>query len=164
MSETSKKIIEEIYERHVTHRPKWYFLMKNISIWAALVAAVAFGALSISIEESVLEKGIANHSILSFEFAQILFQGASLLWILSAIIFVVLASLNLRLIKEGYRYRALWIVIGVLVMVATFGFLFRQEGIGDRTESALERNSIYQGAFHIHADDQFNQSNGVGNP
>ncbi len=156
MSETSKKIIEEIHERHVTHRPKWHFLIRNISVWAALIAAVVFGALSISIEESVLEKGIVGHRILSFEFVRLLLHGVSLLWILSTVVFIVLAFLNLRHVKEGYRYRALWVVIGVLLIVATFGLLFRQEGIGDRAESALEHNSFYKGVFHIHLGDQFN--------
>ena len=163
MSETSKKIIEEIHERNVTHRPKWHFFIKNISVWAALIAAIVFGALSISIEESVLEKGMFG-SVLSFEFVRALFQGVSLLWILCTVIFIVLAFLNLRLIKEGYRYRAWWIVIGVLVVVVTFGLLFRQEGVGDRAESVLEHNSFYQGTFHIHLYDQFNQPNGGGNP
>ena len=59
MSETSKKIIGEIHGRHITHRPKWYFLIKNFFVWAILVAAIFLGALSISVEESVLEKGRA---------------------------------------------------------------------------------------------------------
>jgi len=164
MSEISKKIIEEIHERNVTHRPKWHFLIKSISVWVALIAAIVFGALSISIEESVLEKGMVGHSVLSFDFVQLLFHGVSLLWVISTIAFIVLAFLNLRLVKEGYRYRAWWIVIGVIVVVATFGFLFRQEGIGDRAESALENNSFYQGAFHIHSDDQYNQPDGSQNP
>lgn len=164
MSETSKKIIEEIHERHVTHRPKWHFLIRSISVWAALIAAIVFGALSISVEESVLEKGIVGHSVLSFKFVQLLLHGVSLLWILSTIVFIMLAFLNLRHVKEGYRYRAWWIAIGVLLVVATFGLLFRQEGVGDRAESVLEHNSFYQGTFHMHSDDQFNQPNGSQNP
>lgn len=66
--------------------------------------------------------------------------------------------------KEGYRYRAWWIVIGVLLVVVTFGLLFHQEGLGDRAESALERNAFYRGAFHIYPDDQLNQPNGSQNP
>jgi hypothetical protein len=163
MSENSKKIIEGIHERNVTHRPKWHFLIKSISVWVALIAAIIFGALSISIEESVLEKGSFG-SILSFGFVRFLFQGASLLWVLCTIIFVVLAVLNLRIIKEGYRYRAWWIIIGVIMVVMTFSLLFRQEGLGDRAESVLEHNSFYQGALHIHPDDQFNQPYGGGNP
>ena len=154
MSETSKKIIEKIHEQHVTHRPKWYFLIKNISVWVALIAAIVFGALSVSIEESVLERGMTGHTFLSFDSVRLLFQDVSLLWILSTIVFIVLAILNLRLAKEGYRYRVWWIVIGVLLVVATCGFLFRQEGIGDRAESVLEHNSFYQGAFHMRPDDQ----------
>ena len=148
----------------MTHRPKWYFLIKSITVWAALIAAIVFGALSISIEESLLEKGMTGHSVLSFDFIQLLFHSVSLLWIVSTIVFIVLAFLNLRYAKEGYRYRAWWIVIGVLFVVVTFGLLLRQEGVGDRVESALEHNSFYQDTFQIHSDDQFNQPNGSQNP
>ncbi len=143
MSEESKKIIEEIHERNIKHRPRWYFLIRNISVWTSLVAAVVFGALSISIEESVFERG-GVHGLLSFDVIRVLFQGASLLWILCTILFVVLAFLNLRFTKEGYRYGPWWIILGIVLLVATFGLLFHQEGIGDRAESVIEHNAFYQ--------------------
>ncbi len=163
MSDTSEKIIKEIRERHVTHRPRWHFLMRDASVWTALVAAIVFGALSLSIEEAIIERGLAVGS--AYGPVHFLLQGISLLWILSSAVFVVLAFLNLRHIKEGYRFRAWWIVIGVIAMVVTFGLLFRQEGIGDRAESLLEHNAFYKGALHIHhPDDQPQQPYGAGNP
>ncbi len=133
MSETSKKIIETIHERHITHRPKWYFFIRNAFVWAALVGSVFLGALSFSIEETVIEKGIG----LSW------FPGIPLLWVACTALFVVLAFLNLRLTKEGYRYRAVWIILGLLLVVATFALLFGREGIGERAESVMERASFY---------------------
>ncbi|HEY5220616.1 MAG TPA: hypothetical protein VIJ29_00485 [Candidatus Paceibacterota bacterium] len=143
MSETSKKIIEEIHERNVKHRPKWYFLIKNISVWALLIAAIFLGALTMSIEESVLEKGIGVHGFFSSEFFLLLFRGISLLWLLCAVLFVVFAFLNLRLTKEGYRYRAWWIGLGILLLIVTLGLLLGHEGVGDRIESAAEHASWY---------------------
>jgi hypothetical protein len=145
MSDTSKKIIEEIHERNVKHRPKWYFLIKNVSIWTLLVATIFLGALSLSIEESVLEAGIGVHGFFSSEFFLLVFHGVSLLWLLCAILFVVFAFLNLRLTKEGYRYRMWWIVLGILLLVVTFGLLLGHEGVGDRMESAAEHALFYHG-------------------
>lgn len=147
MSETSKKIIEKIHERNVKHIPKWHFFIKSIAVWISLIAAVVLGALSISIEESVLEKGIGIHGFLSSEFFRFVFQGISGLWILCTILFIVLAFLNLRYMKEGYRHRTWWIILGILLIVATFGIIFHQEGIGDRTESAIEHASHYHAIF-----------------
>lgn len=149
MSETSEKIIKEIHERHVTHRPKWQFFIKNISVWAALVAAVVFGALSLSIEESVLERMAPGTNILSFEFFRFLFQGASLLWIIATVAFIVLAFLNLRFTKEGYRYGAWWLILGILLVVFMAGLFFYHEGIGGQIESTLDRGSFYHDTFHI---------------
>ncbi len=165
MSETSEKILKEIHERHVTHRPRWHFLIRNASVLTALAAAIFFGALSISIEESVLEKGFGIGGAFGFSSVKLLLQGVSLLWIASTAIFIVLAFLNLRHVREGYRWRASWIVVGIVVVVITFGLLLRQEGIGERAESALERNSFYNGAFHIdHPNDEPQQPYGAGNP
>jgi hypothetical protein len=144
MSETSKKIIKEIHEWNIKHIPKWRFLIKNISVWASLILAVILGALSISIEESVLEKGIGTSGFLNSDFFRLLFHGFSALWILCTLLFVILAFLNLRLTEEGYRYRTWWIILGILLVIATFGLVFNREGIGDRAESAAEHTSFYQ--------------------
>ena len=135
MSETSKKIIEEIHERHITHRPKWQFLIRNVSVWIAFVATVVLGALSASVEEAFIERGIgAVPGLWSAEFVGFICQGMSLLWIGCAALFVVLAFLNLRITGDGYRYRTLWIVLGIILMVAAVAALLRHEGVGERTE------------------------------
>ena len=143
MSETSKKIIEEIHGRNVKHRPKWYFLIKNFSVWALLAAAVILGALAMSIEESVLEAGIGVNGFLSSGFFLFIFHGISLLWLLCTVLFVVFAFLNLRLTREGYRYRAWWIGLGLLLIIVTFGLLLSREGVGNRMESAAEHSSWF---------------------
>lgn len=136
MSETSKKIIEEIHERHVTHRPKWHFLIRNITVWIMFAAAVVLGALSASIEEAFIEKGIAIvPGVFSPQFVVFICQGMSLLWIGCAALFVVLAFLNLRITGDGYRYRTLWIVLGIILTIAAIAVLFRREGIGERGEA-----------------------------
>ncbi len=158
MSETSKKIIEEIHERHIKHRPRWYFLIRSASVWTALAATVIFGALSVSIEESILERGLFGRGILD------LLQGVSLLWIVSALVFIVLAFFNLKHVKESYRYRAWWIVLGAVVLVATFATLFCHEGIGSQVESALEHNAFYHHALHGIDGYQIYPTPGVGDP
>ncbi|HUZ92705.1 MAG TPA: hypothetical protein VNG29_01770 [Candidatus Paceibacterota bacterium] len=165
MSETSKKVIEEIHERQVTHRPKWHFLIKNISVWVSLAAAVFFGALSLSIEESVIEKGGGVRSLLGPGALRSLFQGVSLLWIVFTVLFIVLAFLNLRLTREGYRYGRWWVVLGIFLVVVTFGLLFYQEGIGDRAESTIEHNSFYHDNFlPIRSINSIDYPDGNGNP
>ena len=158
MSETSKKIIQKIHERHIHHRPRWYFLIKNASVWTALAATVVFGALSVSIEETIIEHGFFGRGLMD------LFHGISLLWIVSAIVFMALAILNLRHIREGYRYRAWWIVLGIIVVIATFAVLFCHEGIGSQVEAALEHNSFYHHALRGIDDRQIYSAPGIGDP
>ncbi len=154
MPQESEKILKEIHERHITHRPRWYFLIRNASVLTALAATIFFGALSFSIEEAVLERGLGVGHAFDFTSLMLLFRGASILWIVSTVIFMVLAFLNLRHIKEGYRWRAWWIIIGIIAVVFTFGMLFLHEGIGSRAESALEHNAFYRGALYIHRVDE----------
>ncbi len=147
MSETSKKIIEEIHERNIKHRPKWYFFIKNAFVWTAFGIAVFLSALSLSIEELVMERGINIHGFASSEFFRFIFQDISFLWIIFTLLFGVLAFLNLRYTGEGYRHRTVWIILGVLLFIMMFGLLLRHEGIDNRAESIIEHSRFYNSAF-----------------
>ncbi len=116
------------------HRSRRYFLIRNACVWAAFGAAVVLGAVSISAEEAVIERGILMPGFL--------FRDLSFLWIAATVLFVALAFLNLRLTTEGYRYRAAWIVLGILLVAAMLGLLFHHEGIGDHAEAAFEHSSF----------------------
>ncbi len=130
MSETGDKIIKEIHARQVKRRPRWHFLIRNASVWTFFIAALAFGALSFSIEEGVIEKGICAHHATGSSVLQFVFHDLSFLWVFSALLFIVLAFLNLRLTTEGYRYRTLWIVLAVFFILVMFVLLMHHEGFG----------------------------------
>ncbi|MDE2001423.1 MAG: hypothetical protein KGI60_02560 [Patescibacteria group bacterium] len=147
MSETSRKIMEEIHERKIVKRPRWHFLLKNASVWVFFGAAVFLSALAISMEEAILERGIGAYGIGTAEFFGVMFQGISFLWIACTVLFIVFAFLNLRLTTEGYRYRTAWIVLGIVLVIATMALLFRHEGVGDRAESIVEHSHLHHIIF-----------------
>ena len=68
MSDISKKIIEEIHEKNIKPISKRYFVIKNVAVWLALLASVVLGAISISIEEVLIENANNPYSPLSREY------------------------------------------------------------------------------------------------
>lgn len=136
MSDTSKKVIDEIREKNIKPRSKRYFVIKNIAVWTALLVSVILGAVSISIEEVVVENSSNSYSYIGAYHGIV--NWVSFLWLFSTLLFMALAYLNVRSTSEGYRYRAVWVVIGILLAFITLGVLFKHEGIGDRAESMFE--------------------------
>jgi len=47
-SELNKKIIEEIKEKHLTPKPKSFFILRNIFFWFLFVFSVIIGTISFS--------------------------------------------------------------------------------------------------------------------
>ena len=137
MSDTSKKILEEIHERNLKPHSKRYFVVRNVAVWSALLASVVLCALSISLEELVFENAGPYGSV-GAGLTHLLFNGVSFLWIFSTIMFMVLAYLNIRSTDEGYRYRTAWIVIAILLVSLTLGVWFHSEGIDRHFESIFE--------------------------
>jgi amino acid transporter len=130
MSETSKKIMGTIHEQKICPRPKWYFLLKNTAVWFLLILALFLGAFSVGMQETVMEKS-ANPGFSAY----VLFGSISFLWLLITVLFAVLAYANLRLTKDGYRYRAAWILFAVILVIIGFGVLFHHEGVNEKSES-----------------------------
>jgi uncharacterized membrane protein len=133
MSDISKKIIEEIHEKKIKPISKRYFVIKNVSVWLALFVSVVLGAISISIEEVLIENANNPYSPYPGTYHGLV-SWVSFLWLFFTLLFMTLAYLNIRSTDEGYRYRTVWVVISILLAFIILGVFFHHEGIGDRAE------------------------------
>jgi|GEM_PF-6593533 cytochrome bd-type quinol oxidase subunit 2 len=138
MSDTSKKIIGEIRDKNIKPISRRYFVIKNAAVWLSLLLWLILGAISISIEEVLIENSNNPYAPPGMGVSHGLVNWVSFLWLFFALLFMALAYLNVRSTKDGYRYRAVWIIIGILLTFITLGVLFHHEGIGDRVESMFE--------------------------
>lgn len=129
MSDISKKIIDKIHEDNIKPTPRHYFVVKNVTVWLALLASVIFGAVSVTIEETLVENSSAPYKITPLGVSHFFINSLSFLWIFSTLLFMALAYLNLRSTKEGYRYRSIWIILAIILLFLILGVFLHHEGL-----------------------------------
>jgi len=139
MTNLSNKVLDELRDKDVKPVPAWRFLLQSFVAWCGFVVFVFFGAQAVSIILFLL----SDHDWT--ELAQ--FRGGRLgyffiavpyLWLLALIVLIVVAYLDFKKTKGGYRYRPL-IVVSVVIGVSLFaGIGLHAMGMGKRADALLE--------------------------
>src|SRR3989339_675703 len=96
----AQKIIHTIEDKKITPRPRWKFLLKNYSLWTLFGIATVIGSLAVSIIIFLLRHNeweyLPHNNIWITMFSII-----PLFWVIVLIIFVALASYNIRHTNKG---------------------------------------------------------------
>ena len=142
----SKTIVDRIKESKVKQRPKWYFTLKHILNWlfygiCVLLGGAAFSVILFSIQQTDFDlTSHISHSSWEFVFGLLPF-----FWIISLLIFLVLAMIIVRRSKRGYKYN--WLgLLGLSTAVSIIlGTIFFIGGGGQKLETLFMENvSNYQ--------------------
>ena len=103
--DNSTKLIDKIKEGQVKPIPRWRFTIKDALIWLIFIFCVLFGALAFSVILFAIQQvdfDITGH--LSHSWFELLLGLVPLFWIISLIIFLVLAILSIKNSKKGYKF------------------------------------------------------------
>jgi hypothetical protein len=140
----SKKILEQIKRENIKPTPKWHFLLKNYSIWAAFAISVLIGSLSFSVMLYILtDNNWANYKYLDKNFGEYLLLSLPSFWVLFIAIFIIFTSFNYKHTKKGYKYATYLIIILSVVMSFIFGGTLFAFGFGEKIDQALSNNIPY---------------------
>lgn len=135
------KVLDRIEEEKVIPRARWHFLLRNVVLWSLWIASVVVGAMAVAaaiffVMNFQWRLYMATHeSLSSFVVASLPYA-----WIVTLILFTLLAYENIRHTKRGYRY-PLWVIValnitgsalGGVVLYAVGGGQFVDETIGGR--------------------------------
>ncbi|MFA5878245.1 MAG: hypothetical protein WC845_02675 [Candidatus Staskawiczbacteria bacterium] len=133
MSEISEKVIQDIEEKKIHPRPRWYFLMGRYSTFSLFVFSIVFGALSVA---TILFMLFDYDRDISQYFGRGLFKDILIsipyLWIVLFVFFILSADYNLRRTPRGYRFELHKIILlnlflSILVGTGLFCFGFDSE-------------------------------------
>jgi hypothetical protein len=122
-----KKIIDKIKSEKIAPIPRWHFLLKNGMVWTAFVLAVVLGALAFSIVLFAIQQTDFNlishmsHSKLEFFLGLLPF-----FWILSLVVFLVVAIYSIQYSKRGYKFtisRLVGISSALSILLGTLFFI-----------------------------------------
>jgi hypothetical protein len=140
MTKLSESIIGKIKCEHIAPVPRWHFLFKGYAFWTFFTLSMILGSLSFSVIVHILNSGdldIFNHLQ-----GNIVTSAVMLLpyfWLLFLILFAVIAYINWKCTKQGYRFRRRWIVLGSVGLSMLFGSIFYALGMARETDILMAR-------------------------
>ena len=121
MNDITKKIIDKIKQGQIKPRPKWEFLLKNYVIWALFAISIFIGSLATSVVIfMILNDGWGDFSNLSTGKAIIL--NIPYFWLAILALFLIVAYLNIKHTKKGYKYNPYLIML--LSVFVSIGFFY----------------------------------------
>jgi len=126
-----EKILNYIKEEKIEPHSKWYFVIKNETIWALWVISILIGAISVSVlifsfVNIEWELYTATHETF-FDFAV---DSLPFIWIISLAIFSFVAYKNFKNTKKGYKYSIIIVLLLSILISIVGGGIFYLFGFG----------------------------------
>lgn len=137
----SQIVFEKIKNEQVKPTPRWGFLFKNYVIWGISFFFMIIGSLSFSVVIHMIKNSDwdlykqASNSILAFIFATLPY-----FWILLLFVFIAFVLYNIKHTRHGYRYRASFLVVGLIAVSMFFGSILFASGVGKVIDEAFSSN------------------------
>jgi hypothetical protein len=150
----SEDILRTINEKHISPKPKWAFLIKDWAVWTAGVVSILIGGIAVALMITLARTDdwniLKQTSDSGFGLALMLFPY---FWMAIFIGFIVIARLNLKHTKRGYRLTLpmfAGISIGLSIIL---GICFYDAGISQMIDSSLtSRPGSYLKLIHPRAE------------
>jgi hypothetical protein len=136
--ESAKELIEAIKKKDIKPTPKWKYSIKNILIWIGFLFSVLLGAISFSVILFAIQQAdfhlLAHMAHSRTEF---LLGLLPFLWIISLVIFLILAIFSIKYSWKGYKFsiaRLVLINAAISMLIGTACFI---SGGAEQLESAF---------------------------
>lgn len=144
----SQKVMRQIHDREIKMRPRWYFVLRRILFYTAVILAFA---LSIFFVNLVIFKFRIYDPLGYFWFGLQGLKAAmgSANWEL--IIFALFSTIAFFLVLKTspfwYKHKPAPLIASFLVLIAVSAFAFDKTGINDKVRSSQKFPSLYAGEY-----------------
>ncbi|OGD67682.1 hypothetical protein A2442_03870 [Candidatus Campbellbacteria bacterium RIFOXYC2_FULL_35_25] len=138
MNKFSEKILKRIEEKHISPKPRWQFLTKDIFVWFLGAISILVGGIATSVIIFVLvNSDWESYRFLSGSLLDHIINVAPVLWVIFLAFFILGADYNFKNTKKGYRY-SVSEVVGMSILVSVIlGGIFYQIGLAHITDYEL---------------------------
>ncbi len=134
----AEKTLKKIEEENIKPEPRWHFILRDCSLWAAFVGSIFIGAIAVSAIifmltdqdwniYKILDRSLFKHILISLPY----------LWILVLLILVLVAYCNFKLTKDGYKYEMHRVAICSILISLVLGFVLFVGGLGEIIHNIL---------------------------
>lgn len=145
--DNAKKIIDKIKSDNIQPIPRWKFMLKRSLVWLVFCLAVLFGALAFSVVLfSVQQTDFDLIAHMSHSRKELILGLMPFFWIISLILFLVLAIYSVQYTERGYKFTVLRLVGFSAALSMLIGTLFFISGGASRLENTFAtRLELYEG-------------------
>ncbi len=154
MTGISDKTFREIVAKRIEPAPRWKFALHHAAIWSFLVLAVAAGSLAVS-------AGVCL--VLDYEWDlsaypegsawSVMWRGVPYFWLAALAILLIVALVEYRRTRLGYRSYASVIVAVCLLVSLGAGAALHSVGVGELIDEAASRRVPFYEDVVWHKDD-----------
>jgi heme/copper-type cytochrome/quinol oxidase subunit 2 len=136
--DNADKIIELIREKEMKPIARWRFTIKNSLAWMAFIVALIFGALAFSIILFAIQQMDFNLTAhMSHSLFELMLVLVPFLWIISLIVFMVIAIFSIKNSRKGYKFTSLSLIGFCTALSILTGTLFFISGGASWLENAF---------------------------
>ncbi|EKE20002.1 MAG: hypothetical protein ACD_8C00067G0008 [uncultured bacterium] len=141
MTKFSEEIIGKIKCEHIAPVPRWCFLARGYALWVLFAISVILGSLSFAVIVHIANSGdwdVFNH--LGGNWITSTVMLLPYFWLVFLGIFALVAYLNWKHTKYGYRFRRRWIVLGSVGMSVFLGNVFYAFGMAQEIDKLMTKS------------------------
>ncbi len=138
---TFDKITQQIKKENIEPIPKWYFILKNISVWFVFLLSIVIGAIAFSvILFSMQQTEFELFAHFKDSFLEKILVFLPFFWIVVLLIFTVFSYFSLRNSKKSYK-NSLLSLLGLSTFISILlGTLFFIGGGAKKLEQSFANN------------------------
>lgn len=155
MNNFTDNLINKIESKNIKPRPKFTFLLKDITLFLISTISLIIGSLAFAVIFYMIDNNNWDlYSKTNGNFLKFLLLSLPYLWLLLLSIFIWLSIYYIRHIKGTYKYRASYFLFIVILANIIFGFIFYNFGLGRTIEMTFYQHiphyrTINEFPFHI---------------
>lgn len=136
--------MEEIKNRSIEPRPRWYFLLKRSVLWSLATVTTVLGGIAVAVIIFIFVDHDANaRTYLSESIFVDLLETIPYLWFGMLLLLIGITQYAIRHTKSGYRYTTTRIVGAVMASSVVIGIVLGTLEVGERVQDYLVERVPY---------------------
>ncbi|HEU0080506.1 MAG TPA: hypothetical protein VFQ72_00565 [Candidatus Paceibacterota bacterium] len=158
-----KRVLERIKAQGVKPTPKGFFKARDTMLWflvGVFLAALSIGTSMIIFMVRSADRGV--YARLGLSFSQKLLYSIPLFWIAATVVVGIIAYVNFRRTRTGYRLDTRQIVIAAAIVAAAFGSIAYAFNISRYVDKAASENiPLYNAVSPLNTTRWFDPEHGL---
>jgi hypothetical protein len=154
MSEKAKEIWENIKERKMKPKSKWFFFWKDCFVWGLFLITTLVGALAISVIIFIVKDNDWDiYKYLDKSFLGYFLILMPYFWIIILFLLAFFAYFNYKKTRKGYLLSPYWVVLGSILISVILGWALFNLKVGSEIDKIFAKKLPYYRGTELYKKD-----------